>query len=151
MTKDDKEPKAYEVGYHKPPQHTRFKKGQSGNPKGRAKKKNIDDVRPVIEEILEQAVPIDDGGKKYTISRMQAILEAERKNALNGNLRAIEALLKKAERCGLFSKAKPLSGIIITEPDGDAGRIARMLQLEQDPKPGLPPRYYDALRAWRQP
>ena len=27
----------YEVGYGKPPKHTRFKKGQSGNPKGRPK------------------------------------------------------------------------------------------------------------------
>jgi Family of unknown function (DUF5681) len=25
----------YEVGYGKPPRHTRFKKGQSGNPRGR--------------------------------------------------------------------------------------------------------------------
>jgi hypothetical protein len=27
----------YQVGYGKPPQHTRFRKGQSGNPKGRPK------------------------------------------------------------------------------------------------------------------
>ncbi len=25
----------YEVGYGKPPRHTRFKKGRSGNPRGR--------------------------------------------------------------------------------------------------------------------
>ena len=27
----------YQVGYGRPPQHTRFPKGQSGNPKGRPK------------------------------------------------------------------------------------------------------------------
>jgi hypothetical protein len=27
----------YDVGYGKPPLHTRFRKGQSGNPKGRSK------------------------------------------------------------------------------------------------------------------
>jgi hypothetical protein len=27
----------YDVGYGKPPLHTRFRKGQSGNPKGRGK------------------------------------------------------------------------------------------------------------------
>ena len=27
----------YEVGYKKPPKHTRFQKGQSGNPNGRPK------------------------------------------------------------------------------------------------------------------
>lgn len=31
------EKKDYEVGYGKPPKRTRFKKGQSGNPKGRPK------------------------------------------------------------------------------------------------------------------
>ena len=31
------EPGSYEVGYGKPPKHTQFKKGQSGNPKGRPK------------------------------------------------------------------------------------------------------------------
>jgi hypothetical protein len=29
----------YEIGYRRPPRETRFKKGQSGNPKGRRKKK----------------------------------------------------------------------------------------------------------------
>src|SRR5205823_6157875 len=28
----------YQVGYRKPPQHSRFKNGQSGNPKGRPKR-----------------------------------------------------------------------------------------------------------------
>ena len=28
--------KTYSVGYKRPPQHTRFKAGQSGNPKGKA-------------------------------------------------------------------------------------------------------------------
>ncbi len=30
-------PRDYEIGYGKPPKHTRFKKGQCGNPKGRPK------------------------------------------------------------------------------------------------------------------
>ena len=30
--------KDYEIGYKKPPKHTQFKPGQSGNPKGRPQK-----------------------------------------------------------------------------------------------------------------
>jgi len=31
----------YEVGYKKPPQHTRFKQGQSGNPRARGAARNL--------------------------------------------------------------------------------------------------------------
>jgi hypothetical protein len=34
MTKRSRTPGGYEVGYGKPPAHTRFQKGKSGNPKG---------------------------------------------------------------------------------------------------------------------
>jgi hypothetical protein len=36
----------YEVGYRKPPVHTRFKKGQSGNPRGR--KKSSKNIRKIV-------------------------------------------------------------------------------------------------------
>ena len=34
---DDKDKRDYEIGYGKPPKQTRFKPGQSGNPRGRPK------------------------------------------------------------------------------------------------------------------
>lgn len=43
--------KDYDVGYKKPPKETRFKKGQSGNPKGRKKK--------VIPETLQEAITFE--------------------------------------------------------------------------------------------
>ena len=39
---DDGETQDYEVGYRRPPRHSRFKPGQSGNPRGRPNRsKNI--------------------------------------------------------------------------------------------------------------
>jgi hypothetical protein len=35
---DRKRPHDYEVGKYRPPKHTQFKPGQSGNPKGRRRK-----------------------------------------------------------------------------------------------------------------
>ena len=34
----ERDGRGYEVGYGKPPKATRFKKGQSGNPKGRPRR-----------------------------------------------------------------------------------------------------------------
>ena len=44
MSKDSAD---YDIGYGKPPEDTRFKKGQSGNPRGRPKKQPKDVAAPL--------------------------------------------------------------------------------------------------------
>ena len=49
----------YEIGYGRPPKQTRFKPGQSGNPKGRPRgRKN---VHTILEETLYRPVTITEG------------------------------------------------------------------------------------------
>jgi hypothetical protein len=139
-----------DIGPGRPPKHSQFKKGQSGNPKGRKKKTLIDDLRPIIADVFERPVRVSDGDKETTMSNMQVMLEAQRRSALTGNLRSIEALFKKAHKCGLVSEAKPRSGIILTDPIGDNGHVVRMFRLEQDAM--RKPARYDPnfLRVWGQ-
>src|SRR5256885_3934382 len=62
----------YEVGYGKPPRHTRFKKGQSGNLRGRPSgSKNLSTL---VIEALNQLVVVAENGGRRKITKRQAII-----------------------------------------------------------------------------
>ena len=82
--------KDYEVGYGKPPKHSRFKPGQSGNPRGRTK--NSKNMSTMLKEALQQKVQVKLNGKPKKVSAEMAILLRLREKALSGDLRAITAL-----------------------------------------------------------
>lgn len=83
----------YEVGFGKPPKHSQFKKGQSGNLKGRPKsKKNVDTI--VRDALLEEVTVTMKGGKTTSMSMLEAILHRTRKSALEGDSRSIDKVLK---------------------------------------------------------
>lgn len=81
----------YEVGYGKPPVHSRFAKGQSGNPKGRAKR--IKTLNVIVREQMTQAVTIRSGGRDKKVSRVEALVMKAIEAGSKGDLRAIEKLL----------------------------------------------------------
>ena len=62
----------YEVGYGKPPCQTRFKKGHSGNPKGRtAGDKNLSTL---LSEALNERVVVTQNGRRRKITKRKAIV-----------------------------------------------------------------------------
>jgi Family of unknown function (DUF5681) len=81
----------YEVGYRKPPCQTRFRKGQSGNPKGRtAGDKNLSTL---LSEALNEHVIITENGGRRKISKRQAIVKQIVNQAAKGDWRAAKLLL----------------------------------------------------------
>jgi hypothetical protein len=72
----------YEVGFGKPPERTRFKKGRSGNPRGRPRKKP--DLYSELTKVLREQVTIEGQQEKVTVQ--QALLLRLRDQALRGEL-----------------------------------------------------------------
>lgn len=82
----------YEVGYGKPPKHTRFKKGKSGNPKGRPK--GTRNFATDAKEALAAPVSVTRGGKRTMVSSQRAAILKLREKALQGDIRAMERFLE---------------------------------------------------------
>jgi hypothetical protein len=79
------------VGYGNPPKHSQFKKGQSGNPKGRPRGKR--NMASLVAEVLAQKVTITANGKRKRVSSETALLLRLREKALGGDLKALQILL----------------------------------------------------------
>src|SRR5262245_46207780 len=81
----------YEVGYRKPPKDTQFKKGASGNPRGRPKR-TLNLVTDLTAELSEK-VTIREDGRSRTITKQRALIKSLTTKALKGDPRATAALL----------------------------------------------------------
>src|SRR5215471_10450644 len=78
----------YEVGYGKPPHHTRFKKGQSGNPRGRpCGSKNL---KTLLSEALNEHVIITENGRRRKITKREAIVREVVNCSATPDLRAVK-------------------------------------------------------------
>jgi hypothetical protein len=92
------EPKTTKVGYCNPPERTRFKKGQSGNPQGRPK--GALNMATVLERTLRERVVINENGKRKTITKLEAAFKQLSNKAASGELKALQllsALVRSAE------------------------------------------------------
>jgi hypothetical protein len=77
----------YAVGYGKPPSHSRFKPGASGNPNGRPK--GSLNLITVLQKALHEMVTINENGKRKRITKLEATMKQLTNKAATGDMRAM--------------------------------------------------------------
>jgi Family of unknown function (DUF5681) len=79
---------SYEVGYRKPPRHTQFQKGQSGNPGGRPRRSPAGRLEELALYEAYRTTIVTEDGHAMPMSVIQAVLRRQLENAAGGNVRA---------------------------------------------------------------
>lgn len=85
------------VGYMNPPEHTRFKKGKSGNPRGRPRKQ--EDLNTVLQRVLNRKVRVKDDDQTMPIR--DALMRKLRELALQGDRQALALQRRIIDESGI--------------------------------------------------
>jgi hypothetical protein len=84
-------PRDYLVGYGKPPLHTRFQKGRSGNPNGRPRgRKNLSTL---LSDALNGSVIVVENGRRKKITKREAIVTQLVNKSASADLKATQIVL----------------------------------------------------------
>jgi hypothetical protein len=94
---------SYEVGYGRPPLASRFKKGRSGNPKGRPKSQSKA-IGQLLLTALDTPVTVSLGGREQSVDATKALLINLVHQAIKGDPNAFRALRKPLEKSGVLQR-----------------------------------------------
>jgi hypothetical protein len=93
----------YAANYRKPPLDTRFKKGQSGNPRGRPKK----DLPGLLVAPLNEPVFVTTSGRRRKITKREVIVTQMVNESAGANLRATKMLIDMMKDIEKKTSAEP--------------------------------------------
>ncbi len=92
------EPPSFEVGYGRPPLHSRFKPGKSGNPKGRTKQSR--NMRTIVQQVLNEDMQIREGGRLRRMPAMEALVRTTLTRSFKGDPKALVSLIVLLKQSG---------------------------------------------------
>ena len=121
-------PRDYEVGYGKPPRHTRFQKGRSGNPTGRPRgRKNM---ATLLSAALDASIIVVENGRRKKITKREAIVTQLVNKSASADLKATQIVLAMLGELEALADGDAESGAF-TEADKEIiGRIQARLRNE---------------------
>jgi hypothetical protein len=118
---DDKEP----VGYKRPPKAHQFRKGRSGNPRGR--RKGSKNFETLVREALAKRIQIRSDGKLMTVSVGEAQLMRTLRDAIGGSRRAADQGLRMMERYGLYEDNEDAEADLSLLEDNELRELDRLM------------------------
>lgn len=98
-----------DVGYKRPPKHTRFQPGQSGNAAGR--RKNVRNFKTDLMEELREMIVIRENGRERKISKQRAFIKALVTAAIKSDVRAINAVVACTRNLGAGAEDDTSAGV----------------------------------------
>ncbi|MBL8575600.1 MAG: hypothetical protein JNK47_00105 [Mesorhizobium sp.] len=78
------------VGYGRAPRHSRFRKGRSGNPRGRPK--NSRSLKTFLLKVLDEVVEVNEHGRKRKMTKREVIARQTVQQAMKGNLKSLAVI-----------------------------------------------------------
>ena len=85
-------PSSAPVGYCRPPSHSQFKSGQSGNPRGRPRGSR--NLQTILREELDQKVQVTDNGRPKMMTKRRIAVRQQIDKAVKGCPKAFSVLVK---------------------------------------------------------
>lgn len=105
----------YPVGYRKPPRNTRFQKGQSGNPKGRAKGSvNAEDA---LRRAIFEPITVKDSGKTKKMTKLEVACRQLANKAAAGDTRALKLIMQLLETFGGDADFRRPFNLVLSKED----------------------------------
>ncbi len=89
----------YDIGFGKPPKHSRFRQGVSGNSKGRPKGRL--NLATVLARTLQEKITITENGVPKSVTKLEAAVKQLVNKATSGDLLAVRQLINIAASAGL--------------------------------------------------
>jgi len=103
------------VGYKRPPGKTQFKPGQSGNPRGRPKRKV--NMSNSFNRALDEKIVVTETGKALT--KLEAFVQSIVNRVLQGDVKAIPALVRLLNQTEQFKPIPipgQMTGVVVQRP-----------------------------------
>lgn len=97
-------PQKSKVGYRNPPKHGQFKKGQSGNAKGRPR--GAKGIKTLLAKELGSRITIGADGQQRRVKRSEALVKGLVNDALRGKDRPRDTVLRLADQIEQDAQAR---------------------------------------------